>query len=70
MKYTMIDEDRTDFIDELNKLAKKGLRPIWETYRQYPQREYSNGEVRTNEQCSLILEDPEGQTTLRKPKRK
>ena len=70
MKYAMIDEDRTGFIDELNKLAKKGMRPVWETYRQYPQKTFNNGDLRNSEQCSLILEDPEGQTTLVKKKKK
>ncbi len=64
MKYAMVETAREDFVDELNKTVAKGCKPVWETYKQY----INDG----SEICSVIVEDPEGQTKLvrdRKPKK-
>lgn len=61
MKYIMIEVEKACFTDEVNKRVKKGMRPIWETFRQYVSM--------NDEHASVILEDPEGQTTLVKKKK-
>ena len=57
MRYDMVEEAESIFLTELNKAAAKGCKPIWETYRTYPGGDYESI-------CKIIVEDPEGQTTL------
>ena len=62
MKYGMVESERDSFVYELNKIVKKGCKPVWESYKQF-----RDGQT---EVCTVLYEDPEGQTTLTKKKKK